>query len=518
MNESPHAEQNNFPDFSDYGFLISKELGNNRAGGRVTYLAIDIKTQQKVVIKQFQFAQLNSSWSEYDSYQQEIKVLQQLNHPNIPCYLDSFQTSTGFCLVQEYKNASSLVQLSLFSTQEIKLIAIEILKVLIYLQQQNPPIIHRDLKPENILVERQEKLTIYLVDFGFARLGSGEVAMSSVVKGTLGFMPPEQLFNRELTPASDLYSLGMTLICLLTMTKSAEIGRLIDDNYQVDFQALPQDLNPEFVRWLETMVALNPKNRYHDAASALAALTSLPVYGGYNRKALATILTAVAIGVWLFNGLIYITHVTPNYSWNQAAAPSSPAPQPTQIQQPPENSKELLKKKLLETRECQKCDLSGMDFYKANLAGANLIGSNLTNTKFVGANLAGADLSDANLKEVSFLGANLVGARLDYADLRNASGNPNLTNASLRLVNLTGVKFVSAVLFAADLSGANLNGADLKSANLMSAKLQGADLTNADLWNANLSGAILYGATLTGVDFTNAYLKDAVMPDRKIHP
>jgi serine/threonine protein kinase len=518
MNESPHAEQNYFPDFSDYGFLISKELGNNRAGGRVTYLAIDIKTQQKVVIKQFQFAQLNSSWSEYDSYQQEIKVLQQLNHPNIPCYLDSFQTSTGFCLVQEYKNASSLVQLSLFSTQEIKLIAIEILKVLIYLQQQNPPIIHRDLKPENILVERQEKLTIYLVDFGFARLGGGEVAMSSVVKGTLGFMPPEQLFNRELTPASDLYSLGMTLICLLTMTKSAEIGRLIDDNYQVDFQALPQDLNPEFVRWLETMVALNPKNRYHDAASALAALTSLPVYGGYNRKALATILTAVAIGVWLFNGLIYITHVTPNYSWNQAAAPSSPVPQPTQIQQPPENPKELLKKRLLEARECSGCDLRGMDFSKANLAGAELIRSNLTNTQFTGANLAGADLSYANLKGVSFLRTNLVGTRLNYADLTNATGNPKLTNASLRWANLTGVKFGRVELLAADLREANLNGANLKIANLMNANLKKADLTNADLSYANLSGANLYGAILKDANLSNASLKGAVMPNGREHP
>ncbi|RUR78738.1 hypothetical protein ACF3DV_04455 [Chlorogloeopsis fritschii PCC 9212] len=74
MNESSHPEQNNFPDFSDYGFLISKELGNNRAGGRVTYLAIDIKTQQKVVIKQFQFAQLNSNWSRFYNFRLTLKI------------------------------------------------------------------------------------------------------------------------------------------------------------------------------------------------------------------------------------------------------------------------------------------------------------------------------------------------------------------------------------------------------------------------------------------------------------
>jgi len=65
---------------------------------------------------------------------------------------------------------------------------------------------HRDIKPENVLVDRQEELKVYLVDFGFAHIGSGEVAASSVVKGTLGFMPPEQMFNRQLTEASDLYS------------------------------------------------------------------------------------------------------------------------------------------------------------------------------------------------------------------------------------------------------------------------------------------------------------------------
>jgi serine/threonine protein kinase len=47
-------------------------------------------------------------------------------------------------------------------------------------------------------------------------------------------MPPEQMFNRQLTEASDLYSLGATLICLLTQTKSAEIGNLIDEACRIN--------------------------------------------------------------------------------------------------------------------------------------------------------------------------------------------------------------------------------------------------------------------------------------------
>lgn len=203
-----------------YGYQIEKRLGQNITGGIITYLATELQTKNNVVIKQFQFAQTDSTWSDYDAYESEIQVLKSLNHPHIPSYLDSFETDKGFCLVQEYKQAISLAQLNQFTLEEIKEIAIAVLEVLVYLQQQNPPIIHRDLKPENILIDRSETIKVYLVDFGFARLGGGEIAVSIVVKGTLGFMPPEQMYNRHLTEASDLYSLGVTLICLLTETKS----------------------------------------------------------------------------------------------------------------------------------------------------------------------------------------------------------------------------------------------------------------------------------------------------------
>ncbi|MGB3239409.1 MAG: serine/threonine-protein kinase, partial [Geitlerinemataceae cyanobacterium] len=218
---------NSFPDFSNYGYQISRELGHNRAGGRVTYLAQELNTENLVVVKQFQFAKNQANWSEYSAYDREIQVLRDIDFPNIPRYLDSFQTSTGFCMVQEYKDAPSLAQSKKFTPPQVKKIAIAVLEILKYLQNRIPPVIHRDLKPENILVD--DRMNVYLVDFGFARMGGGEVAVSSVVKGTLGFMPPEQMFNRQITMASDLYSLGATLICLLTGTLSTDVGSLMDD-------------------------------------------------------------------------------------------------------------------------------------------------------------------------------------------------------------------------------------------------------------------------------------------------
>lgn len=268
----------NCPDFSNHGYQVLQELGHNLTGGRVTYLAKRISPSPEgvnVVIKQFQFAQIGSSWAEYETYEQEIKMLQRLNHPGIPRYLDSFQTHEGFCMVQEYIDAKSLNGLRSWTPQQIKQLALSVLEILAYLQDRTPPVIHRDIKPENILID--EQMNVYLVDFGFARMGDGEVAMSSVIKGTLGFMPPEQLFNRQLSAASDLYGLGVTLICLLTGTKSVDVGNLIDANYQLHFRHLVPPLQRGWLNWLEKMVEPRPQDRYLNAAAAIAALEPINV-------------------------------------------------------------------------------------------------------------------------------------------------------------------------------------------------------------------------------------------------
>ncbi|NET43744.1 serine/threonine-protein kinase [Okeania sp. SIO2B3] len=266
---------NNYPNFSDNGYQIIRELGHNNIGGRVTYLAKNIHTQKKVVIKQFQFAKLGATWAEYDAYSQEIAVLKSLQHPGIPKYLDSFQTTDGFCMIQEYIAAESAVIYRQWQPQEIKQIAISILEILVYLQSKRKPVIHRDIKPENILID--EQLNVYLVDFGFARMGGREIAASSVVKGTMGFMSPEQMFNRQLTKASDLYSLGATLICLLTGIKSADIGNLIDGNYRIIFRHLVPPLQRGWINWLEKITEPKYTDRYENAEVALAAVRVLDV-------------------------------------------------------------------------------------------------------------------------------------------------------------------------------------------------------------------------------------------------
>ncbi|HEY9836595.1 MAG TPA: hypothetical protein V6D27_06830, partial [Vampirovibrionales bacterium] len=89
-------------------------------------------------------------------------------------------------------------------------------------------------------------------------------------------MPPEQLLNRQLSAASDLYGLGATLICLLTGTPSVAIAQLVDEDYRIQFKHLTPKVSWRWIEWLETMVQPNPANRFPDAATALAALE--PIY------------------------------------------------------------------------------------------------------------------------------------------------------------------------------------------------------------------------------------------------
>lgn len=266
---------NHHPNFSEQGYQIINELGRNREGGRITYLANVLNSNEQVVIKEFCFARADADLSGVKAYEREIKILQQLNHSRIPRYLDSFELPGAFYLVQEYKNAPSLGLTSSFNTEEIKQIALSILEILVYLQKQVPPIIHRDIKPENILVDKQ--LNAYLVDFGLARIQDAKIVLSSFVAGTPGFMPPEEQFGHSLTEASDLYSLGVTLICLLTNTRSIEIGKLIDDNYRFNLQQLVPQVSPHFHSWLMKMVEPNRKRRYANATVALKALKPIEV-------------------------------------------------------------------------------------------------------------------------------------------------------------------------------------------------------------------------------------------------
>ncbi|MGK7931689.1 MAG: serine/threonine protein kinase [Microcystaceae cyanobacterium] len=277
-------------------YKILEELGHNYEGGRRTLKALDLENHRLVVIKQFRFVTSQQTWNNLKVIQREIEVLRHLDHSHIPDYLESFEGEKGLYLVQEYKEAKSLNQLRSFSIEETEHIAEQILSILVYLQKQNPPIFHRDIKPENILIEeipspatvkneemthqsissKEESIRVYLVDFGLAKEGENpSAALSSVMVGTPGFMSPEQLLNKPLTKSSDLYGLGMTLICLLTGKKSTEIEQLVNDDFTINFRPYVKNLSHRLIQWLEKMVQPNLKDRFESAEIALSVLNQL---------------------------------------------------------------------------------------------------------------------------------------------------------------------------------------------------------------------------------------------------
>jgi len=148
---------------------------------------------------------------------------------------------------------------------------------------------------------------------------------------------------------------------------------------------------------------------------------------------------------------------------------------------------------LLETKECQYCDLSnadlsGADLKGANLVGANLQGANLAEAKLnlaylLGANLHSADLTGANLQRVNLTFANLTRSILANSDSRGS----NFQQANLKEADLTEANFSAPTfLEKANLSQAILKDSDLKGANFHQANLTGADLTGADLGKTDI--------------------------------
>ena len=204
-------------------YRINRQL--NQKAGRRTFLAQDIHSQELVIIKILQFDRV-FQWDDLKLFEREANTLRNLNHPAIPKYLNYFEVNVdnihGFALVQTYIDAPSLEttiqQGRKFTEAELIELAEKLLLILTYLHEQIPPVIHRDLKPSNILLTNRSGNSIgnvYLVDFGSVQTVASKDNGTITIVGTYGYIPLEQ-FGGQTTTASDLYSLGMTLIYLIT--------------------------------------------------------------------------------------------------------------------------------------------------------------------------------------------------------------------------------------------------------------------------------------------------------------
>lgn len=251
-------------------YLLGKKPGYR------TVLCSDTQTQQLVVVKLLVWDE-DFEWQNLKLFEREAQVLQSICHPAIPRYLDYFEVNrpniTGFCLVQTYIKAASLEKHlqagRIFSIEEVKQLASAVLKILIYLHSQQPPIIHRDIKPSNILLTNRSGNSIgnvYLIDFGSVKNVAADTSSMTVV-GTYGYMSPEH-FGGKVVPTSDLYSLGATLIYLMTGMHPANLPR---KDGQIQFEKLI-NCSEDFASWLKRMVEPLEELRFTSAKTALQNL------------------------------------------------------------------------------------------------------------------------------------------------------------------------------------------------------------------------------------------------------
>lgn len=254
-------------------YQLKQKLEQN--AGRQTWLAADLQSlpNQLVIVKLLAFGS-EVQWDEVKLFEREAQVLKQLNHPQIPKYRDYFCVDDRllwFGLVQEYIPGSSLKELlnqgKRFTQQQVRQIAIEVLNILVYLHELNPPVLHRDIKPSNLIWGEHEQ--VYLVDFGAVQDKAAKEGATFTVVGTYGYAPMEQ-FGGRAVPASDLYALGATLIHLLTGVVPADLPQ---QNLQIQF-ADRVSSSPSMVGWLQQLSEPALERRFSSARLALVALES----------------------------------------------------------------------------------------------------------------------------------------------------------------------------------------------------------------------------------------------------
>lgn len=251
-------------------YEVERQIGKQT--GRWTLLARDLITQEQVVIKLL-FLDEQLEWDDLKLFEREVEILKSLSHPSIPRYIGYFEhqlpNDKALALIQTYVEGKSLEQCiqqgRIFNEAETKQIGKALLNILIYLHGRQPAIVHRDIKPSNILLANRQA---YLVDFGSVKAlkALGESTAFTVV-GTYGYMPPEQ-FSGRAVPASDLYSLGATLIALLTGTHPSSLPRR---GVRIDFEQTAK-VSPLFADWLGWLTEPNLDQRCQSAKDALQSL------------------------------------------------------------------------------------------------------------------------------------------------------------------------------------------------------------------------------------------------------
>ncbi|MBS0016087.1 MAG: GUN4 domain-containing protein [Arthrospira sp. SH-MAG29] len=259
-------------------YRVIRQLGYG--GFSRTYEAKDVdRMDDPCVIKQFmpQVQGTAARQKATELFKQEAQRLYELGeHPQIPGLIAYFEQDRRLYLVQEYIDGQNLLQelqqKGHFNPDQIYQILSELLEILQIIHNRN--IIHRDIKPENIM-RRSRDNQLILIDFGVSKQVTGTTTVGQgTTVGTPGYVPMEQL-RGQVYPASDLYSLGVTCLRLLTGCLPHEGGG--DDLYDamegrwVWRERLPTNTSvpPQLAEVLDGLTRDFVRDRYQSAQEVL---------------------------------------------------------------------------------------------------------------------------------------------------------------------------------------------------------------------------------------------------------
>ena len=272
-------------------YRIIKTLG--RGGFGETYLTTDnhMPSGRKCVLKQLKpiVKQPKMPLWMKERFQREAAILEELGNGSsqIPQLYAYFSEDNKFYLVQEWIEGLTLNQYweqeGNLHRNEVRHILTQLLPVLDYVHSRR--IIHRDIKPENIILRQEDRLP-FLIDFGAVKEAiatevNGNSDSFSASIGTPGYMSSEQAAGRPIY-SSDLYSLGLTAIFLLTGLAPHEL-ETDPRNGEIIWREHAVNVDRELADILDRSIRFHPRDRFSTAQEMLNALNKQLVVSGSHK-------------------------------------------------------------------------------------------------------------------------------------------------------------------------------------------------------------------------------------------
>lgn len=248
-----------------------------RGGMAVVYRAEDTILGRTVAIKLLGSVH---ETSDDERVHNETTVLASLNHPSLVTLYDArLSPEHARYLAMEYVDGPTLashLSHGPLSSLETASLARDLSEALQFVHDAG--IIHRDVKPSNVMLARTSRRdagwTAKLTDFGIAySLADPRVTSPGIVVGTAAYMAPEQVRGADLTPAVDIYSLGLVLIEALSGEPAFPVtGRVPTALRRLsEAPAIPESLDPRWGTLLARMTRVNPEERPSAREVALAS-------------------------------------------------------------------------------------------------------------------------------------------------------------------------------------------------------------------------------------------------------